>query len=946
MSNKNDDHSGSKAKLTGDATLSLLQRILESINDAIVAVDEKLDIVFFNEAFRRFCERLDSPIQDGAQINIERLAFFGKASAAECRQVLESGKTVLSSLQATHGKLLVSARVERSLVKPTESSRFVVSRLHQISYDEHAAIRPSEWKDLCSAIINNAPIGISIRSRAGALLGYNQAWQSIWHLSDQDIAERQRKPRLELKFDERDDYLGDWKERVRSVYEVGGSLYIPELQVFLRRKKKHIWVSQRFYALMKDDNTVDRVVIMTVDITDAVLSRQALQISEEKYRQLVNIIPASIAIIDYEGYFLYINEYAADKRKIWPKEAVGQRFYEYYASKELGEERLANIRHVIDTGEEFQEESQTILETGDFYHFVHIRPLKDAAGKITSALVMALDITEHKLAEKELRMSEARYRMLMESLPSSVLIVDRDGNYKFVNKTAAARRGLPPEHFTGKNISEFYLHEDAQYILSEVRDVVATRQRKHREVSLIIDDELCWFDSHALPVFNDDGTIEDIILIAYETTERKRAEQELAESESKYRVLLNNLPANISVFSYDGTIVFMNEFAARTLGSTAQEMVGKNHRDIFPSHIADHQMASIRRVIDSGVSETVESVSVVGNMRRWFKTTVQPYPMAEGNMKAGMIVALDITDAKEAHREIRRSQEKLNSTISSMDDLVFVIDSEGRFVEYFQPSKRTKLFVQPEEFLGRFVEDILPAEVAELMQQKIQLVINTHRVEQLDYALDMPDGKQWYNAKISILKYAEDEIGGVTVVARNITDRKTIENELIEAQKELENRVRLRTEELRDANIQLQVEREALQQKNIALQEILNQIEAGKQQMSAGIQANVDKIVLPLLESLEYKIPEKSREYIQMLRKNLSDVTAPFMNSLEAKYAELTPRELQICGHIRNGMSCKQIASTLEISVQTVLKQRSIIRKKLGIANKKINLASYLKSMK
>jgi DNA-binding CsgD family transcriptional regulator len=73
-------------------------------------------------------------------------------------------------------------------------------------------------------------------------------------------------------------------------------------------------------------------------------------------------------------------------------------------------------------------------------------------------------------------------------------------------------------------------------------------------------------------------------------------------------------------------------------------------------------------------------------------------------------------------------------------------------------------------------------------------------------------------------------------------------------------------------------------------------------------------------------------------------MVSPFLHELESRFSTLTPREIEICGLIRNGYTTKQIAGVLSRSVQTVLKQRKSIRKKLRISNRRTNLASYLKS--
>ncbi|MBN1213064.1 MAG: LuxR family transcriptional regulator, partial [candidate division Zixibacteria bacterium] len=151
---------------------------------------------------------------------------------------------------------------------------------------------------------------------------------------------------------------------------------------------------------------------------------------------------------------------------------------------------------------------------------------------------------------------------------------------------------------------------------------------------------------------------------------------------------------------------------------------------------------------------------------------------------------------------------------------------------------------------------------------------------------------------------------------------------------------------LTKTNRELEAEREALQQKNFALKEILNQIEDEKKNMAKQIQLNIDRVALPIFNILEERIPTTERHYISLLKNCVSELSSPFISCLETKYTKLTPRETEICQMIKNGFSSKQIAKSFNNSLLTILKQRKVIRKKLKIAHKKINLASYLKSLK
>lgn len=150
--------------------------------------------------------------------------------------------------------------------------------------------------------------------------------------------------------------------------------------------------------------------------------------------------------------------------------------------------------------------------------------------------------------------------------------------------------------------------------------------------------------------------------------------------------------------------------------------------------------------------------------------------------------------------------------------------------------------------------------------------------------------------------------------------------------------------ELQETNRQLTLERQALQEANTALRLIMERIEQEKQEIYKDIKTNVDKILTPILNALLLQLPESRKNYVELLRVNLDEITSPFISKLSVKNYSMTPTELSICSMIRNGMRTKEIAEMRNVSEATINHHREKIRHKLNITNKDINLASFLQS--
>ena len=150
--------------------------------------------------------------------------------------------------------------------------------------------------------------------------------------------------------------------------------------------------------------------------------------------------------------------------------------------------------------------------------------------------------------------------------------------------------------------------------------------------------------------------------------------------------------------------------------------------------------------------------------------------------------------------------------------------------------------------------------------------------------------------------------------------------------------------QLLELNRQLTVERKSLREANAALRGVMRRVEEEKSDVYRSIHANVERILMPVINAMAIECTGIQKEYVNILRTNLEEITSPFVHNLSKSFRALTPTEIKICRLIRGGMRTKEIARIQGVSGATINRHREHIRKKLGLVNRDINLTTYLQS--
>ena len=422
-----------------------------------------------------------------------------------------------------------------------------------------------------------------------------------------------------------------------------------------------------------------------------------------------------------------------------------------------------------------------------------------------------------------------------------------------------------------------------------------------------------------------------------ETAKLRRTEAQLKESEARLTDIAENVPAWVWEVDSKGRYTYSSPAVSQILGYKPNEVIGKFFYDFFhPDEKKQLKKAALnifslkrpfRRFINRNVCKDGDTVILL--------TSGVPMLNAKGALIGYRGADTDITEQYIAEEALRNSEEHLRSIMESASGftiyrlvydpnsirslrVVFVSPSFTDIVGLAEPMKFESWFdaVHPDD-----VDRINMANKLAFKTQKFDEVYRTYNDKKGEW--------RWIHA----IATGGTRTDGWNRYVNGIMIDVTATQEAYEKLKINEEELRRKTSDLEHLNT--------------ALNSLLEKRERDKFDLQDKISANIKQLVLPYLKRMRSEnLKDEKHTLLDIIESNLNEVTATFSNKLSSKHIGLTPTEIKVADLVRQGQRTKQIAKILRLSHKTVETHRAGIRQKLAIKNKKINLQTYLMSLK
>ncbi len=544
------------------------------------------------------------------------------------------------------------------------------------------------------------------------------------------------------------------------------------------------------FPILDESGRVIMVAEHVRDITERHRAQEALAAHLQFLQLLLDTIPNPIFFKDVQGAYLGCNTAFEDLFGITRKEIVGKTVYDVFPRELADEYHRKDLAVFQAAGTQAYE---TLVQTKDGTRrnaVFHKATFPDPEGRVGGLVGVIMDITGLKQAQEALRQSEERFRAIFEHAQVGISMTDLEGRYLQTNQAFQQFLGYSADELMSLNFQEVTHPEDlAAY--GRLRDTLVSGQCQHYSLEkryVRKDGEIVWAQLMAALLRDAQGNPQNLISTYMDITAHKQAEEALRQSEERFRAIFEYAPVGISMTDLEGRILQTNRVLQALLGYTAEELSGRESAEII--HLEDRPE-----------NERLGKELLTGNKRHYFMSnrllrkdgelvwghvTVTLLRNVRGEPEYFVGTVLDITAQKQAEEELRKSEKRFRLLAETIQDVFWITTPDMRQVTYLSPGyvqvwgrPREQLYEEPRSFR----ESIYPEDRERVLAEMVRAREQEAPWGQ-EYRIIKPGGEvRWIQDRGFPVRDDHNHVIMFTGVATDITERKALEQQLLQAQK-------------------------------------------------------------------------------------------------------------------------------------------------------------------
>lgn len=385
-------------------------------------------------------------------------------------------------------------------------------------------------------------------------------------------------------------------------------------------------------------------------------------------------------------------------------------------------------------------------------------------------------IVELEAAETDRREAEELYRNISEKTWTAIYVV-QDGIFQLINSRGATYVGYTPEELIGRKSISIIHPEDREMAAKNSVAMLKGKQTSPYEFRVITKNGGIRWIIETTTSINYKGK-RAILGNSIDITERKQAENVIREKERFFTSVLDEMITFLAVLKPDGEIVFVNNAPLKVIGKSLEQVRGMKFYNVdWWTYSRD-----IQQLIKEDLERCASGENIYHEVQirtrdgdTWIDFNMHPIFGEDGSIQYLIPEGRDITERKQTEEALRESEEKYHSLIST-EDFMYLVDRDCRYL-FVNQRYRERYGLDLNEITKKTYADLHSGDQVKDFSEGVAKVFETGESIQSEVK-SINDGK-YYLKTLSPVRGKDGEVMYVTVVAKDITDRKRAEEELI-----------------------------------------------------------------------------------------------------------------------------------------------------------------------
>jgi len=519
-----------------------------------------------------------------------------------------------------------------------------------------------------------------------------------------------------------------------------------------------------------------------------------LQAARDRYVDLYDFSPAGHLTLDTHSKIEEANLRAGTLLGVNRNKLIGQPLARFVAAEDESIFRR-HCQEVVKTGT--RQTCEVLLrkeDGGSRWVYFESLALHEESGHITHWRTSLLDVSDRKLAEQLMGDQRAQLEGIIESAMDAIITVDEGEHVAVFNRAAesmflcraADSIGQPLDRFIPERFRQAHHGHMSHFALQQS----SSRSMGHRVglFGLRANGEEFPVEASISHVLVSGKKLLTVIL--RDVTERKRAEEDLHESEARLQAILDNSPGLVFLKDVEGRYLHVNRQFERVFHMTREQVVGKTDEAVFGPEQAAVFRANDLKVLQAGVPLEFEEVAMQDDGPH--TSIVSKFPLYDGNGKLYALcgITTDITERKVAEEALQASDAFTRAILDSLSAHVCVLDKNGVIVKTNDAwkkfarcnSDRTATGVDVgQNYLDVCRRAIAGGEsAAQVIVDGVATVLGGRQPNfSAEYACHSPEEEHWFMMRVTPLKEAQGVVISHTDISERVRMARSLEQHIL-----------------------------------------------------------------------------------------------------------------------------------------------------------------------